>query len=62
MMSTRVTIGSVSAHQVAENSPFACRGPGEYFASVPDSCVFYYQCAETEPGVLNGEVYGGFIV
>jgi len=44
-------------YQVAADSPFACPGPGEYFANIADSCVFYYQCVELQPGLLNATLY-----
>ncbi|XP_043193311.1 uncharacterized protein LOC122374093 [Amphibalanus amphitrite] len=44
-------------YRVAAGSPYNCPGPGEYFADIPDSCVFYYQCLEIEPGVLNAELH-----
>ncbi|XP_037094046.1 uncharacterized protein LOC119113923 [Pollicipes pollicipes] len=44
-------------YQVAAGSPYACPGPGEYFARQGDACVFYYQCAETAPGVVNATLF-----
>lgn len=44
-------------YRVAAGSPFACPGLGEHFADIAGACVFYYQCVESEPGLLSAQLF-----